>query len=93
MGGLKEPTGTEKKPAETTPARAPRGKPKQKSEADVVDKMIDRFEKKLDADKVNVTVGDFIRLVQFRKELKEEDPKEIRVTWIDPPEKEDANET
>ena len=93
MGESKKKTGKGNKPAERESETAPQEEPKQKSQADIVDSMIDRFRKKLDEDKVNVTVGDFIRLVQFRKELNEEDPKEIRVTWVDPTEKEHANET
>ena len=93
MGVSKKKTGKGNKPAGRESETAPQDEPKQQSQAEVVDKMIHRFGEKLDADKVNVTVGDFIRLVQFRKELDEEDPKEIRVTWVDPTEKEYANET
>jgi hypothetical protein len=93
MRESKQKTGKGKKPAGRESETAPQDEPKQQSQAEVVDKMIHRFGEKLDADKVNVTVGDFIRLVQFRKEMGEEDPKEIRVTWVDPIEKEHANET
>jgi len=93
MGESNKKTGKGNKPAETESGTAQQEEPKQQSEAEVVDRMIQRFEKRVDDDKVNVTVGDFLRLVQFRKELGEEDPKEIRVTWVDPIEKEHANET
>ena len=63
------------------------------SDSDVVNRMIKGFEEKVKGGKVNLTVGDFIRLLQLRKDLHEEDPKEIRVTWVEPIEKESANKT
>jgi hypothetical protein len=33
---------------------------------------------------VKATLGDYIRLVQLQKELEEEEPGEITVTWVDP---------
>jgi hypothetical protein len=35
---------------------------------------------------MKVTLADYVRLVQLKRELDEEEPKEIRVTWVDPPE-------
>ena len=35
---------------------------------------------------VKASLGDYIRLVQLQKGLEEEEPKEIRVTWIEPEE-------
>ncbi len=37
--------------------------------------------------KMKATMGDYIRLVQLHKELDDESPKEIRVTWVEPVEK------
>ena len=61
----------------------------------LVDKMIQKLESQLDSSKeIRATLGDFIRLLQLQKELDDEKPKEIRVTWIEPqePEKESAPE-
>jgi len=33
---------------------------------------------------MKATLGDYIRLVQLRKELEDEEPREIRVTWVEP---------
>ena len=63
------------------------------SDADVVDRMIKDFEEKIKGGKVNLTVGDFIRLVQLRKDFHAEAPKEVRVTWVNPPERESASKT
>ena len=38
-------------------------------------------------DKMKATLGDYIRLVRLHKELDDESPKEIRVTWVEPAER------
>jgi hypothetical protein len=62
-------------------------------DADLVDKVIQKYKEKVDHDKVTLSVGDLIRLMQYRKELETEDPKEIKATWVEPTEKEPATET
>lgn len=56
---------------------------KKKRQAEVVQGLIEQVEKKLGGDDVKVTLADYIRLVQLRKELEEETPREIKVTWIE----------
>lgn len=56
---------------------------KKKSQAEVVRGLIEQVEKKLGESDVKVTLADYIRLVQLRKELEEETPREIKVTWIE----------
>jgi len=58
-----------------------------------IDKILQKFEEKLDSQDAKVSVADYVRLLQFRDELEVEEPKEIRVTWVEPPETESANET
>jgi hypothetical protein len=60
--------------------------------ADLVDKAIQRIEEKLGSSDVKATFADFIRLLQLQKELQTDQPKEIKVTWIDPNEMESASE-
>jgi hypothetical protein len=60
--------------------------------ADMVDKAIQRIEEKLGSSDVKATFADFIRLLQLQKELQTDQPKEIKVTWIDPNETESASE-
>jgi hypothetical protein len=74
--------------AESAPKR-----PRRKSKAALVSKVIEKIEQKLDSDQLKPTVGDFIRLLQLEKELKEEQPKEIKVSWVEPKEEEDASDT
>ncbi len=54
--------------------------------ASFVDRIIRQFQARLGAD-AKATVADYIRLVQLRRELEEQEdtPKEITVTWVDPP--------
>ncbi len=66
---------------------------RRREEAGLVDKMIQKYAEKLATDKVTLSVGDLIRLMQYRKELETEDPKEIKATWVEPTEKEPATET
>jgi len=51
------------------------------SQARVVKKLLAKVEKKLSDQDVKATLGDYIRLVQLQKELDEDEPKEIKVTW------------
>ena len=58
--------------------------------ADLVAKAIESMENKLAASDVKATFGDFIRLLQLQKELQIEQPREIKITWIDPSEKKES---
>ena len=61
-------------------------------QAQAVKSMLTKIETKMKGDKMKATLGDYIRLVQLHKELDDESPKEIRVTWVEPAEKGSANE-
>ena len=52
--------------------------------AGVIKKVLEKIEGKLGTDDMKATMGDYIRLVQLHKELDEELPKEIKVTWVEP---------
>ena len=45
--------------------------------------MLESIEQKLKGKDLKVTLADYIRLVQLKKELEGEEPREIRVTWVD----------
>jgi hypothetical protein len=62
------------------------------SKAKLVTKVIRKIEKKLEADELKPTVGDFIRLLQLEKELEDEQPREIKVSWVEPDEKGPASQ-
>lgn len=92
MGDLKE-TGKGTKPAGQAAKGSGSDQPSKPRRGGLLDKVIRDFENKLENGEVKLTVGDFVRLVQLRKDLHEEEPKEIRVTWVEPREKEYADET
>jgi hypothetical protein len=51
----------------------------------VVDELLTSVEEKLKQDvKVKATLGDYIRLIQLKKELEADEPRDIEVTWIEP---------
>lgn len=62
-----------------------------KSKTALVEKMIRNIETKLDSQEIKATLSDFIRLLQLQKELAEEKPREITVTWVEPSEKESVS--
>lgn len=50
----------------------------------MVERVLGSIEEKIQTDQLKPTVGDYLRLLQFREEMQaNEPPKEIRVTWID----------
>jgi hypothetical protein len=65
-------------------ARRVAGPEANEGRAEVVKKLLRKLEQKLASDDVKATLGDYIRLVQLQKELDEESPREIKVTWIEP---------
>jgi hypothetical protein len=67
-------------------------KKRRRTKAKLVSHVIKKIEAKLDADELKPTVGDLFRLLQLEKELEEEQPKEIKVLWVEPDEQEHASE-
>lgn len=60
------------------------GRRRRRDKAALVEQVLENLEKRLKNDELKATVGDLIRLVQLEKELEEEGPKEITVTWVEP---------
>ena len=80
-GGGRKATTEKPKPAE---------KQRGKSNSELVDQAIQAFDNKIE--EKNVSVGDFVRLLQLRKEIDGDEPKEITVTWVEPGETESSEE-
>ena len=82
MGRKKTVTETEEPKGvpepETQPATLEEGR------AAVVRKLLKKLEEQMGGGAVKASLGDYIRLVQLHKELDEEAPREIKVTWVDP---------
>jgi hypothetical protein len=51
---------------------------------DVLTAVVEKMEGKLKDSEFKPTLADFLRLVQLEKEIGEEEPKEIKVTWVEP---------
>ena len=51
---------------------------------DVLTSVVTKMEGKLKDNEFKPTLADFLRLVQLEKEIGEEEPKEIKVTWVEP---------
>ena len=61
-----------------------------KETVEAVEKAIKAFGEKLETK--NLTVGEFVRLLELQKELDGDEPKEIKVTWVEPGETEPKSE-
>ncbi len=55
-------------------------------QAFLINKLVNNIEEKIDANELKATLGDLIRLMQIQKELEENHPREIKVTWVETPE-------
>jgi hypothetical protein len=51
------------------------------SNAELVEKAIQAFAKNVNTK--NVTVAEFIRLLELQKQMGQDEPKEIRASWIE----------
>jgi hypothetical protein len=60
--------------------------------AKLVEKAIQSIEGKLGSQNVKATFSDFIRLLQLQKELQIDQPREIKVSWIESSETESTSE-
>lgn len=56
----------------------------QKRRARIIKKAIQSIEDQLGTDAVRPTLADLVRLLQIEKELVADEPREIRVRWIEP---------
>jgi len=91
-----EPEKAEAEKAEAEKAEpekaAPEATTRKFTKAELVSEVIRKFETKLATDELKPTVGDLLRLLQMEQEMEEEQPREIRVSWIDGDEKGHASE-
>ena len=55
----------------------------QKHRARIVRKAIESIEAKLGTEAMTPTLADLVRLLQIEKELNADEPREVRVRWVD----------
>ena len=84
MGKATPSTAGKRKRAAKTAIKNPAKSDRGKTNAELVARAIQSFEKRLESDGVKATVGDFVRLLQLQKELNGAEPREIKITWIEP---------
>jgi hypothetical protein len=52
--------------------------------AKLIDQAIDELESKLADKTVTVSLADCLKVLQLQKEFEDDQPTEVRVTWVDP---------
>ena len=82
---------TAKKTIKTTSAAKPKKRgPGQKGTAStkriekLVEEAIGGIEKRLADENSPPSIGDYLKVMQLQKELEDETPKEIKITWVEP---------
>ena len=50
----------------------------------ILTSVITKMEAKLNTDEFKPSLADYLKLVQMEKEVGDEEPKEIKVTWVEP---------
>ena len=53
--------------------------------SDLLAKAMETLESKIQNKELKPTVGDYLKLLQIEQEFEQDTPKEIRVTWVEPP--------
>lgn len=55
-----------------------------KDETEIIEELLSAVQTKFKKGELKPTLGDYIRLMQLRRELEENEPKNIEVKWVDP---------
>jgi hypothetical protein len=53
--------------------------------SELLETSIKALETRLEAKELKPTIGDYLKLLQMEQEFAQESPKEIKVTWVEPP--------
>ena len=83
----------ERKQKKSANRQAGKDSTRQPAKQDAIETLIQGFEKTLGKNGAKLTVSEYIRLKQLRKELDVEELKEIKVTWVEQTEKESVTKT
>ena len=83
----------ERKPPKSANRRGEKQPKRQPKTGGGIGKLIEKFEDSIEKGGVKPTVSEYIRLKQLRQELDVEELKEIKVTWVEPTEKEPVTKT
>ena len=80
MGTKKEPT---EKPSRPKGKRATAAAVSRRQQQKLVKSMLAKLAADLDEGKGKATLADYIRLVQLQKEIEKDDPRDLKVGWVD----------
>jgi hypothetical protein len=90
---LKQKAAVKRKTAPKAAEAAPKKKrPGTKARAKAVKKILLRVEKQMWEEEVKASLGDYIRLIQLSKEMTDEPKTDIKVGWIEEPERSSIEE-
>jgi hypothetical protein len=53
--------------------------------SELLAKAMEKLEGRIESQELKPTVGDYLKLLQIEQEFEQETPKEIKVTWVEPP--------
>jgi hypothetical protein len=53
--------------------------------SELLAKAVKEIEARVKANELKPTMGDYLKLLQLEQEFAQESPKEIKVTWVEPP--------
>ncbi len=90
---MKKQLARERKPPKSADRRGEKEPTRQPKTGGGIGKLIKKFEDSIEKGGVKPTVSEYIRLKQLRQELDVEELKEIKVTWVEPTEKEPVTKT
>jgi hypothetical protein len=60
--------------------------------SDALEKTIKAIELKIKSNDFKPTMAEYLKLIQMEKELRQDDAKEIKVTWVEPAETSEPEE-
>lgn len=53
--------------------------------SELLAKAMETLGSRIESKELKPTVGDYLKLLQIEQEFEQETPKEIQVTWVEPP--------
>ena len=81
-----------KRPKKRVTAGSKRKSSRKPTSLGFIEGSIKRLEEKLKKEEIKASFSDYLKLLQIRDDMTKEEPKEIKVTWVEPTEKEPATE-
>lgn len=83
--GTDKKTGATKRTASRKPkaANGSEGRSTKRGSGDRVGALLKKFEEQINGGEFKISVGDYLKLLQFKRDREDNEPKRVEVTWID----------